>query len=186
MKAGYSWSVRQSGWFSLHPASAFVQMDQRARYDPPLLNNQAQFSSRYGIGLAKVRSGVATTPSFEFNPGRIRMTRIVASLTAAAVLYAFTSALAQVPEQAPAPMAPPEAPAPEVVAPATAPAPSMEAPKGEGAKKKQGKKKKEHRERGKSGEHRKDGEHKGHGKHKDREKHGKKDKHEDGDKHQNN
>lgn len=70
------------------------------------------------------------------------MIRTVASLTAAAVLCAFTSVLAQVPEQAPAPMAPPEAPAPEVVAPATAPAPSMEAPKGEGAKKKQGKKKK--------------------------------------------
>jgi hypothetical protein len=118
--------------------------------------------------------------------GRISMTRTVASLTAAAVLYAFTSALAQVPEQAPAPMAPPAAPDSQVTDSAAAPAPSMETPKGEGHKKKHGKMKKEHRERGKSGEHRKDGEHKARGKHKDREKHGDKDKHEDGDKHEKN
>ena len=63
------------------------------------------------------------------------MTRTVASLTAAVVLYAFTSALAQAPESAPAPTASPAAPAPQVTVPATAPAPSMEAPKGEGDKK---------------------------------------------------
>ena len=64
------------------------------------------------------------------------MTRTVASLTAVAVLYAFTSVLAQVPAPAPAPTVPPAAPAPQVTAPATAPAPSMEAPKGEGDKEK--------------------------------------------------
>ena len=128
--------------------------------------------------------GVAALPSFELNPGRISMIRTVASMTAAAVLYAFTSALAQAPESAPT--APPAAPAPQATAPATAPTPSKEAPKGEGHKDKHGKKKKEHGERGKSGEHRKDGEHKGQGKHKDREKHGDKDKHEDGDKQEKN
>ena len=100
------------------------------------------------------------------------MTRTVASLTAAAVLYAFTNALAQTPEPTPAPIAP----ASQATAPATTPAPSMEAPKGERHKEKHGKMKKEHRVSGKSGEHRKDGEHKGRGNHKDREKHG--DKHE--------
>jgi hypothetical protein len=104
------------------------------------------------------------------------MTRTIASLTAAAVLYAFTSVLAQAPESAPTPVAPPTEPAPQVATPAAAPAPLMEAAKGERHKEKYGKMKKEHRVSGKSGEHRKDGEHKGRGNHKDREKHG--DKHE--------
>ena len=94
------------------------------------------------------------------------MTRTVASLTAAAVLYAFTGALAQAPDAAPA--AAPVAPAPQVTAPAAAPAPAVEAPKGEGEKAKHGK----------NGKHKKDGEHKKGGKHKDREKNG--DKHEEG------
>ena len=59
------------------------------------------------------------------------MTKTVASLTAVAVLYAFTSALAQAPESVPAPTVPTEAPAPQSTAPATAPAPSVEAPKTE-------------------------------------------------------
>ncbi len=108
------------------------------------------------------------------------MIRAVASLTAVAVLYAFTSVLAQAPESAPASTAPPAAPAFEITAPATVPAASMDAPKGEGDKAKHGKMKREHRKRGMSGEH------KGHGKHKDRGKHGKNDKHEDGDKHEKN
>lgn len=130
--------------------------------------------------------------------GRISMTRTVAALTAAAVLYAFTSALAQVPESVPAPTSPPEVPAPQATVPATAPAPSMDMPKGDRDAAKRGEMRREHRERGKSGEHRKDGAHKRRGKHRDthedgdkhsdrgkhkeRERHSDKDKQEDGDK----
>ncbi|THJ08957.1 MAG: hypothetical protein CAF43_013740 [Nitrospira sp. CG24C] len=109
------------------------------------------------------------------------MTRTVASLTAAAVLYAFTSVLAQAPESVPVPTVPTETPAPQVTAPATAPAPSMETPKIEGDKEKRGEMSREHRERGKSRVHRKDGEYKRHGKH--REKHENGDKHGDRSKH---
>jgi hypothetical protein len=106
------------------------------------------------------------------------MIRTIASMTAVAVLYAFTSALAQAPESAPVPTDPPAAPALQDTSPSPVPAPSMGASKVEGDKEKHGKMKKVHRERGKSREHRKDGEHKRHGKHRD--------KHEDGDKHEKN
>ena len=57
------------------------------------------------------------------------MTRIVASLTAAAVLYAFTSVLAQVPEPASTPTTPPPAPASQEAVPTPAPAPAVEGEK---------------------------------------------------------
>ncbi len=104
------------------------------------------------------------------------MTRTIASMTAVAVLYAFTSALAQAPESVPAPTDSPAASAPQDTSPSPVPAPSMGVPKVEEIKRMHGKMKKVHRERGKSREHRKDGEHKRHGKHRD--------KHEDGDKHE--
>jgi hypothetical protein len=103
------------------------------------------------------------------------MTRTIASLTAAAVLYAFTSALAQAPESVPVPTDPPAAPASQDTSPSPAPAPSMEAPKVGGDKEKRVEMSREHRERGKSRVHRKDGEYKRHGKHRE--------KHENGDKH---
>lgn len=108
------------------------------------------------------------------------MTRTVASLTAAAVLYAFTSALAQMLDPEPAPTAS----APQVTTPDVVPAPSMEVLKSEGGKEKHGQLKKEHWEKGKSAGHRKDGDHKVRAKHKDREKHSAKQK--AGDRHEKN
>lgn len=129
------------------------------------------------------------------------MTRTVASLTGAAMLYAFTSALAQMPPPVPDQTAPLEVPSQDRV-PATVPAPSLEPPKGEGEKAKHGEMKREHRERGTSGAHRKDVDHKvkaknrdkheGSDKHvdrvkrKDRVKHGNKNRYADGDKHEKN
>ena len=64
------------------------------------------------------------------NQGRIDMVKTVSTLTAAAVLLAFTSVFAQTPAPAPEPT-----PAPAV----TAPAPAAEAPKAEGKKEMKGK-----------------------------------------------
>jgi hypothetical protein len=192
--------MRQSGWFVLHLASALCSSIKPRGI--ALL-----FPEKIGIFLPSLWHRPCdgeddVSQHSNLTPGRISMTKTVASLTAVAVLYAFTSALAQMPESVPAPTAPPEVPAPQATAPATAPAPSMEMPKGDRDKEKRGEMRREHRERGKSGEHRKDGEHKRRGKHrdkhedgdkhsergkhKDRERQGDKDKHEDDDKHEKN
>jgi hypothetical protein len=110
--------------------------------------------------------------TFTSHSGRISMTKTVASLTAVAVLYAFTSVLAQAPESVTVPTDPPVAPAPQATSPSSTPAPSMEAPKVQGDKEKRGEMSREHRERGKSRVHRKDGEHKRHGKHRDKHENG--------------
>ena len=124
------------------------------------------------------------------------MIRTVASLTAAAVLYTFTIALAQ--EAAP-PSPPTSASAPETTMPSSTQTPAVEGEKkgdkhemneehdgkgkGKGKGKGHGHGKKRGLERADeaAGEHGKQGRDKArsHGKHKDREKHGKKDKHED-------
>lgn len=102
------------------------------------------------------------------------MTRTVASLTVAAMLCVFTSALAQVPLPVPDQTAPLEVPPSQDMAPATAPATAIETPKGEGDKSKHDEMKQGHRERGASGADRKKGNQQVKAKHRD--------KHENGDK----
>jgi len=130
------------------------------------------------------------------------MTRTVASLTAAAMLCVFTSALAQAPLPVPDQTAPLEVPPSQDMAPATVPTTVIEAPKGEGDKAKHDEMKRGHRERGASGADRKKGDqqvkakHRGkheHGdkrvdrvKRQDRVKHGNKGQHEVGNKHEKN
>lgn len=109
-----------------------------------------------GIQLAQLKRGPETgrtlTRAEKPNHGRIDMMRTLSTLTAGAVLFAFTSVLAQAP---PAP-APEPAPAPAPAAPApAAPAQSMEAPKAEGKKEGKG----EHK--GKAKGHNKQGKAKG-------------------------
>ncbi|MGH7184225.1 MAG: hypothetical protein ACREJN_19935 [Nitrospiraceae bacterium] len=130
------------------------------------------------------------------------MTRTVASLTAAAMLCVFTSALAQAPLPVPDQTAPLEVPPSQDMAPATAPATAIEAPKGEGDKAKHDEMKRGHRERDASGADRKKGNHQVKAKYRDkhengdkrvdrmkrqdRVKHGNKDQHEAGNKHEKN